>query len=138
MNDEEKSKSEADTRTLSALLMVVVVATLMMALIAMILPGVLGVVVVVGGIGWFAVMHYVVWGWWLGGYLRRQAVRAAEDRAAAVKAIGFSAALTSDLCCSDTFPTACHRCSTDEYRFEYRCGRRRTPVSRPLVSHPIR
>ena len=75
MNDNEKSKSEADTRTLMALLTVVLVATLLMALIAMILPAVLGVVLVVGGIGWFAVMHYVLWGWWLGGYLRRQAER---------------------------------------------------------------
>ncbi|MEK6260044.1 MAG: hypothetical protein AABP62_15590 [Planctomycetota bacterium] len=79
MNDDEKTKSEADTRTLSALLMVVVVATLLMALIAMILPGVLGVVLVVGGIGWFAVMHYVLWGWWLSGYLRRQAERDPEE-----------------------------------------------------------
>ena len=79
MNDDEKSKSEADARTLIALLMVVLAATLIMALIAMILPGVLGVVVVLGGIGWFAVMHYVLWGWWLGGYLRRQAERDAEQ-----------------------------------------------------------
>ena len=75
MNDDEKTKGEADTRTLMALLMVVLAATLLMALIAMILPGVLGVVLVVGGIGWFAVMHYVLWGWWLGGYLKRQAER---------------------------------------------------------------
>ena len=75
MNDDEKTKSEADTRTLMALLMVVLAATLLMALVAMILPGVLGVVLVVGGIGWFAVMHYVLWGWWLSGYLKRQADR---------------------------------------------------------------
>ena len=79
MNDDEKSKSEADARTLIALLMVVLAATLIMALIAMIFPAVLGVVLVVGGIGWFAVMHYVLWGWWLGGYLRRQAERDAEQ-----------------------------------------------------------
>ena len=48
MNDDQQAKSEADTRTLMALLMVVVVATLLMALIAMILPGVLGVVLVFG------------------------------------------------------------------------------------------
>ena len=79
MNDDEKSKSEADTRTLMALLMIVVVASLLMAFIAMILPAVLGIVLVVGGIGWFAVMHYVVWGWWLSGYLKRQAERDAEQ-----------------------------------------------------------
>lgn len=80
MNDDEKTKSEADTRTLMALLMVVLAATLLMALIAVILPAVLGVVLVVGGIGWFAVMHYVLWGWWLGGYLKRQAERDEESR----------------------------------------------------------
>ncbi len=79
MNDDEKSKSEADTRTLMALLVVVLAASLLMALIAMILPAVLGIVLVVGGIGWFAVMHYVVWGWWLTGYLKRQAERDAEQ-----------------------------------------------------------
>ncbi len=72
MNDDPQSKSEADSRTLSALLMVVVVASLLLGLVAMILPAVLGIILVVGGLAWFAVLHYALWGWWLGGYLRRQ------------------------------------------------------------------
>ena len=64
MNDNDEAKSDADARTLSALLMVVVIATLLMGLIATILPGVLGVVLVVGGLAWFGVLHYLVWGWW--------------------------------------------------------------------------
>lgn len=79
MNDDRQARSEADTRTLMALWAVVLVATLLMSLVATILPAVLGIVLVVGGIGWFALMHYVVWGWWLGGYLRRQAACDAEE-----------------------------------------------------------
>ncbi len=79
MSDEDKAKSEADARTFFALLMVVVVATLLMGLIALILPGLLGVVLIIGGLAWFGLMHYLVWGWWLGAYLRRQAEREQSD-----------------------------------------------------------
>ena len=97
MNDDDpQTKSDADSRTLSALLMVVVIASLILGLIAlilpgvlgillvvgiaslilgliaMILPGVLGILLVVGGLAWFGVLHYALWGWWLGGYLRRR------------------------------------------------------------------
>ncbi len=71
MSDDPQAKSDADSRTLSALLMVVVIASLILGLIAMILPGVLGIFLVVGGLAWFGVLHYALWGWWLGGYLRR-------------------------------------------------------------------
>jgi hypothetical protein len=79
MTDDANSKSEADTRTFSALLLVVVVATLLLALIGVILPGLLGVLLIVGGMAWFGVMHYLVWGWWLGDYLRRAAEREQLD-----------------------------------------------------------
>lgn len=73
MNDDDpQAKSDADSRTLSALLMVVVIASLILGLIAMILPGVLGIILVVGGLAWFGVLHYALWGWWLGSYLRRR------------------------------------------------------------------
>ena len=78
MNDNEKAQSEADTRTFVALLLIVVVATMLLGVMALVLRPLLGVVLVVGGIALFAVMHYVVWGWWLGGYLRRQAERDTE------------------------------------------------------------
>ena len=80
MNDDEKAKSEADQRTFAALLMVVVIAHVLLGVMALVLPQLLGVVLVVGGIGWFAVMHYVLWGWWLPGYLKRQAERDEESR----------------------------------------------------------
>jgi len=71
MNDSEKAKREADQRTFAALLMVFVVSNSLLGVMALVLPQLLGVLLVVGGIGWFAVMHYVLWGWWLSGYLRR-------------------------------------------------------------------
>lgn len=79
MNDDQKTKSEADTRTFAALLMIIVIAHGLLGVMALVLPQLLGVVLVVGGIGWFAVMHYVVWGWWLSGYLKRQAERDSES-----------------------------------------------------------
>ena len=72
MSDDTQAKNDADSRTLSALLMVVVIASMILGLIAMILPGVLGIFLVVGGLAWFGVLHYALWGWWLGGYLRRR------------------------------------------------------------------
>ena len=77
MNDANQAKSDADARTLSALLLVVVIASLILGLIAMILPGVLGIILVLGSLAWFGVLHYALWGWWLGGYLRR--LEAAES-----------------------------------------------------------
>ena len=81
MNDDEqkKLKSEADARTFVALLMVIVITYSLLGVMALVLPQLLGVVLVVGGFGGFAVMHYVLWGWWLGSYLRRQAERDAEQ-----------------------------------------------------------
>jgi hypothetical protein len=71
MSDDEQARREADSRTLSALLLVVVVASLILGLIAMILPAVLGIVLIVGGMAWFGFLHYLLWGWWLGSYLKR-------------------------------------------------------------------
>ena len=81
MNDDEKSKSEADQRTYIALVAIIVIAHSLLGVMALVLPQLFGVVLVVGGIGWFAAMHYVVWGWWLGGYLRRlEEKKESEDR----------------------------------------------------------
>lgn len=80
MNDDSQAKSDADSRTLSALVLVVVIASLILGLIAMILPGVLGIILVVGGLAWFGVLHYALWGWWLGGYLRRLEEAAESER----------------------------------------------------------
>jgi len=79
MNDDGKAKSEADTRTFVALLLIVVAATLLLGVMALVLPQLLGVYLVVGGLAWFGLMHYLLWGWWLGSYLKRQAARDAEQ-----------------------------------------------------------
>lgn len=62
---------EADRNTMVALLMVASVVTLLLGMMAVILPNILGIVVIVAGLGWFGVMHYALWGWWLGPYLKR-------------------------------------------------------------------
>ena len=81
MNDDEqkKLKSEADARTFAALVMMIVVAHSLLGVMALVLPQLLGVVLIVAGFVWFAVMHYVLWGWWLSGYLQRQAERDAQE-----------------------------------------------------------
>jgi len=71
MTDADRSKREADQRTIVALMMVAAVAIGLLGVMALVLPHLLGVVLIVAGIGLFALFHYVVWGWWLGGYLRR-------------------------------------------------------------------
>ena len=53
--------------------------TMTCGVMALVLPQLLGVVLIVAGFVWFAVMHYVLWGWWLSGYLQRQAERDAQE-----------------------------------------------------------
>lgn len=78
MSDDERSRNEADQRTLMALVMLAFVALLLMALTALVIPALLGVVLVVGGMLLFGTTHYVVWGWWLPRYLNRR--RDDEDK----------------------------------------------------------
>lgn len=72
MSDEDQSRNEADQRTLIALVLVMFCALLLLALMALVLPHLLGVVIVVGGMLLFGAGHYVVWGWWLPQFLKRQ------------------------------------------------------------------
>ena len=72
MNDGDASKNEADQRTFIVLGLLLGVAALLLALVAIVLPQVLGIVLVIGGMGFFATAHYVVWGWWLPRYLNRK------------------------------------------------------------------
>ena len=58
-------------RTMMAVMMIAVIISLLLGLIATILPAVLGIVLIIGGMAWFGVMHYLLWGWWLGPYLNR-------------------------------------------------------------------
>jgi hypothetical protein len=77
---DENARQEADVRTMMAVLMVAVLASLLLGLMAVILPSVLGIVLIVGGMAWFGVMHYLLWGWWLGPYLCRMQNADATDR----------------------------------------------------------
>lgn len=86
MNDEANAKRAADQRTIAMLIIIVVIAHAMLALMALVLPQMLGVVLVLGGFVWFAVMHYVIWGWWLGGYLRRMSEKSGADNGESVTA----------------------------------------------------
>ncbi len=78
MSDDERSRNEADQRTLLALMLLMFVSLLLMALTALVLPALLGVVLVVGGMIVFGSAHYVVWGWWLPRFLNRH--RDPEDK----------------------------------------------------------
>ena len=71
MTDDEKSRNEADQRTLLALMLVVFCSLLLLGLMALVVPHLLGVFLVIGGLLVFGTGHYVVWGWWLPRYLNR-------------------------------------------------------------------
>jgi hypothetical protein len=79
MSDDPELKKEADQRTFIALVTLLFVAGLLLALTALVLPTFLGIVLVVGGIGMFGVFHYVIWGWWLAGYLNRHSDSSPSD-----------------------------------------------------------
>lgn len=57
--------SGKDLATLTALLGLMLFAGLLLALVAFVLPQILGVVIVVLGFGSLFVLHYVCWGHWL-------------------------------------------------------------------------
>ena len=70
-DDDDRIKSEADQRTLMALTLVVFAALLLLGLTALVMPALLGIVLVVGGMLLFGSAHYVLWGWWLPRFLNR-------------------------------------------------------------------
>ena len=66
MSDHDRqARNEADQRTLIALSLVVLVALLLLSLMAVVVPGLLGVILIVGGLIVVSAGHYIVWGWWL-------------------------------------------------------------------------
>lgn len=72
MSNGDPSRNDADIRTLIALLVLLAIAGLLLFLVAIVLPQVLGIVIVIGGMGMFGAAHYLVWGWWLPRYLNRK------------------------------------------------------------------
>jgi len=67
------STESREAGTWGALVALLVVSFGLLGLIALVTPHLLGVVLVVGGLGGFVVMHYVLWGWWLGQSLTHDA-----------------------------------------------------------------
>ena len=51
--------------TFLALFGLLVVATALLVLMALVYPGFLGILLVVYGFGIMMLFHYLVWGWWL-------------------------------------------------------------------------
>jgi CHASE2 domain-containing sensor protein len=79
-DDEDRSKSQADQRTLIALLLMVFVSLLLLGLTALVMPALLGVVLVIGGMLLFGSTHYLLWGWWLPRYLNRHPDPDSDDK----------------------------------------------------------
>jgi len=71
--------------TLLALLALLVMAWLLLLLIAMVLPQILGLVVVVGGLASFMALNYLLWGHWLSRMLAEAQQR--EDETAAQRPV---------------------------------------------------
>ncbi|MBS0207241.1 MAG: hypothetical protein JSS49_30560 [Planctomycetes bacterium] len=71
MSDDERLQKESDQRTLIALAMLVFCSLALLLLVALVLPALLGIVLVIGGMILFGTTHYVVWGWWLPRYLKQ-------------------------------------------------------------------
>ena len=70
-DDDDRTKGEADQRTLMALTLVVFASLMLLGLTALVMPALLGIVLVVGGMLLFGSAHYVLWGWWLPRFLNR-------------------------------------------------------------------
>ena len=70
-DDDDRTKGEADQRTLMALTLVVFASLMLLGLTALVMPALLGIVLVVGGMILFGSAHYVLWGWWLPRFLNR-------------------------------------------------------------------
>jgi hypothetical protein len=85
-DDDASSASKRPKSSLSiilaggALLLGIAVLTVLMAPVAQVLFGVIGLVLLFAGL---AAFHYVVWGWWLGGVIRAEveADEKAEEQA---------------------------------------------------------
>lgn len=71
MSDDERSKTEADQRTLFALSMILAVSFLLLGLMALVAPHLLGIILVFGGLLFLGGGNYLLWGWWLPKYLER-------------------------------------------------------------------
>ena len=57
--------NQSNAGTILALFGLLVIAAGLLGLMALVLPQLLGIVLVVGGLFGMVFFHYVVWGWWL-------------------------------------------------------------------------
>ena len=73
------STARSDMATAIALLGLVIIALGLLGLMALVLPQVLGVVIVILIFIVPAVLHYLVWGWWMS-QVREQEIEVEDDR----------------------------------------------------------
>ncbi len=65
MNESRDSGPEHNAATMLALLGLTVLGAGLLLLAALVIPQVLGILLVVGGLFFFCVLHYMVWGRWM-------------------------------------------------------------------------
>lgn len=58
--------AKRNAATCLALVGMLLVGAGLLALTAMVLPQIRGLILVAGGLGLFIALHFVTWGWWLG------------------------------------------------------------------------
>lgn len=59
------TEASRNAATCLALVGILIVAGGLLALTAMVLPQIRGLLLVAGGLGLFITLHFVTWGWWL-------------------------------------------------------------------------
>ena len=73
------TQSAGETGTWLALLGLLFVSLVLLGLMALVMPQLLGVLLVLDVFLTFGVLHYLLWGWWLGKRLMRPAESPSGD-----------------------------------------------------------
>ncbi len=71
MSNPRRPDKNRDSTTFLALFALMAVAAGLLFLSALVMPQMVGVLAVVCGLFFFGAFHYVVWGWWLSGVLKK-------------------------------------------------------------------
>ncbi len=65
MNASRSTNGQPNAGTLLALVGLMLVAGGLLALMAMVMPGLFGILLVIWAFLFFGLFHYFVWGWWM-------------------------------------------------------------------------